>query len=173
MERRYAGSTWEDYFSEDPDDIRVEDVAWRHWPPHRALMWTRSGSGYHPLDGDFLTRIRESAVEGWTRWKALVTPNDRLVGTAVLRRHDRWGEEKRARYVLDMYVHPRFETLTDLLYEAAMPEAAHVQTFLDGASEEKISFFLRKGFALEARLRDDFNHHDDTTPDICVYGKIS
>ncbi len=52
-----------------------------------------------------------------------------------------------------------------------MPEEGHVQTFLDGASGEKIAFFKEKGFQLEASLKDDFNHHDPSAPDIRVYGK--
>lgn len=171
MEKHYNEATWDDYFSADPAKVRVEEMTWAHWPPHRALKWTRKGDGYHPLDGNFSTRIRESVAEGRTCWKALVTSDSRLVGDALLRPHDRWGKEGKEAYVLDIYVHPRFQAAADMLFRAAMPEEGHVQTFLDGASEEKIAFFREKGFRLEASLRNDFNHHDDSTPDIRVYGK--
>ena len=171
MEKHYDGPTWEEYFSADPASLRVEDMTWAHWPLHRALMWTRKGEGYHPLDGDFLVRIRESVAEGRTRWKALVTQDSKLVGSAVLRLHDRWGKGDDPSYVLDLYVHPRFRAAMDTLFEAAMPKGGHVQAFLDGSSADKIAFFLEKGFGLEASLRNDFNHHDDSTPDIRVYGK--
>lgn len=94
------------------------------------------------------------------------------MGTAVLRPHDRWGKEVGKSYVLDIYVHPSFQDATDMLFKAILPEEGHVQIFLDGSSEDKIAFFLEKGFTLEASLRNDFNHHDDSTPDIRIYSKI-
>lgn len=183
MEKHYGGSTWEDYFSADPATLRVEDMTWAHWCSHRALMWNRT-EGHRALGGGFLTRIRGSLGEGGTRWKALTTPDGRLFGDALLRPHDRWGGCPAAAhtrrlagatgqgYVLDIYVHPRFRAATKTLFQAAMPQEGHVQTFLDGSSEEAIAFFLNQGFTLEASLRDDFHHHDPSTPDIRVYGKI-
>ena len=169
MEKHYGGSSWKGIFSADPSSVRVEDMAWVHWLPHQALMWTREKDGYHPLDGAFLIRMRESLFERRTHWKALVTPDGMLVGNAVLRLHD-WADGDLS-YVLDLYVHPRFRSGMDMLFEAAMPKEGNVETFLDGRSEEQIAFFHEKGFRLEVSLRDDFDHHDDSTPDIRVYQK--
>ena len=172
MEKHYDGTTWDDYFAADSANLRIEEMTWAHWPAHRALMWTRKDGDYHPLDGGFFARIRESVAEDRTRWKALITSDGRLVGTAVLRPHDRWGKEESNSYVLDLYVHPGFQAATDMLFKAILPVEGHVQVFLDGASEDKILFFLEKGFTLETSLKDDFNHHDDSTPDIRIYSKI-
>jgi ribosomal protein S18 acetylase RimI-like enzyme len=171
MEKHYDGATWDDYFWGDPASLRVEDMTWAHWPQHRALKWACKAGGYHPLEGDFFTCIRASVAEGRTRWKALVTEKGRLVGDGVLRPHDRWGEEDIGSYVLDIYVQPRFQAAADMLFRAALPEKGHIQTFLDGASKKEIAFFQERGFRLEASLRDDFNHHDESTRDIRVYGK--
>ena len=73
--------------------------------------------------------------------------------------------------VLDVPVHPGFESALEVLFDAVLPASGRVQTFLDGASEAMIRFFLGHGFALEASLRDDFNHHDPSTPDTRVYAK--
>ena len=172
MEKHYNQSTWEDVFLGEVKDTQVEEMTWAHWNPHRALMWIREGDGYHPLVGNFLTRIQECVAQDQMRWKALVLPDGRLVGTAVLRPHDRWGKEDLVSYVLDLYVHPRFRGGTERLFEATMPDAGHVQIFLDRSSKETVAFFLERGFRLETSLRDDFNHHDPTTPDVGVYGQI-
>ena len=171
MEQHYGMSTWEDVFSGEPDETQVEDMTWAHWAPHRALMWTRDGDGYHPLVGNFLTRIQECSAVDQMRWKALVMPDGQLVGTAVARPQDRWGKGEAVSYVLDLYVHPRFRDGIERLFEATMPKEGHVQIFLDRASKEKVAFFVERGFRLEMSLRDDFNHHDPTTPDIGVYSK--
>ena len=171
MEKRYDGATWDEYFQGDAAGVRVEAMTWAHWPPHRALMWMQQGNGYHPLIGDFLTRMRESLGEGRTRFLGLVTADERLVGTAVLRPHDCWSGTDSRSYVLDLYVHRRFRAATDMLYSTALPNAGRVQTFLSGASSEQVAFFSEKGFRLEASLKDDFNHHDEGMPDIRVYGK--
>lgn len=57
------------------------------------------------------------------------------------------------------------------LYDAVMPSRGHVRTFLRGADSDAAAFVLDRGFRLETSLRDDFNHHDPTTPDIRVYGR--
>ena len=171
MEKHYEGNTWDSYFDGDPAGARVEEMTWAHWNPHRALMWTRHQAGYHPLDGGFFARMQECQVDSRTRWKALVSPEGKLVGNGVLRPHDRWVEEDGDSYTLDLYVHPGFRAAADILFEAAMPEAGHVQTFLDGDSQAEITFFQERGFGLEVRLKDDFNHHNPSLPDIRVYGK--
>jgi hypothetical protein len=94
------------------------------------------------------------------------------VGAAVLRPHDRWGKEESNSYVLDLYIHPNFQGATDALLKSILPDEGHVQVFLDGASEDKILFFLERGFTLETSLKGDFNHHDDSTPDIRIYSKL-
>lgn len=170
MEKHYRNSCWEAYFSADPQGLQVEEVAWKHWNPHRALLWTRRDGGYHPLDGDFLSRIRERLAGAGTRWKGLASADGRLFGSAVLRPHNRWNDGD-VPYVLDLYVHPQFRDAADTLLEAVLPPKGHVQTFLDGASREAIAFFQQRGFELEASLRYDFNHHDPATPDIRVYSR--
>ena len=171
MEQHYEGIAWDDYFSESATEAMVTEMTWAHWSPHRALMWTRKGNAYHPLVGDFMTQMRESVSEKRTRFKVLVTPNSRLVGTAVLHPRDWWVKNDNDSYVLDLYVHPRFQAATQTLFSAVMPSAGHVQTFLDGGAVEQIGFFVEQGFQFETSLRDDFNHHDDSTRDIRVYGK--
>ena len=106
-----------------------------------------------------------------TNGEALVAADGILVGNAVLRPHDCWADDERGSYTVDVYVHPEFRSAADLLFEAVMPETGHVQTFLDGASREEIAFFQARGFGFETSLKDDFNHHDPGTRDLCVYGK--
>ncbi len=89
----------------------------------------------------------------------------------MVRPHDAWGIQTAGSHTLDLYVHPGFDAAADLLFTAAMPDTGHVQTFLGGDSEEDIAFFEERGFGLETSLRDDFNHHDPSAPDIRVYGK--
>jgi hypothetical protein len=74
-------------------------------------------------------------------------------------------------YVLDLYVHPGCASRAAELYDAAMPSRGQVRTFLRGADRDATTFVLDRGFRLETSLRDDFNHHDPTTPDIRVYGR--
>lgn len=57
------------------------------------------------------------------------------------------------------------------LYDAGMPSRGHVRTFLRGADRGAAAFVHDRGFRLETSLRDDFNHHDPTTPDMRVYGR--
>ena len=80
----------------------------------------------------------------------------------------KFGSDARARM---LRVHPRFRGGAERLFEATMPDAGHVQIFLDRSSKETVAFFLERGFRLETSLRNDFNHHDPTTSDIGVYGQ--
>ena len=52
MEKHYGNHVWNDYFRIDPRDLVVEDMAWAHWVPHRALMWNRPTALPRPLGGD-------------------------------------------------------------------------------------------------------------------------
>jgi len=171
MEKHYRAHTWEQHFSVDPQDLQVEQMTWAQWCPHRALHWR--GGTYRALGGSFEARLRESLGEGKGVWKGLLTADGRLLGDAVLRPHDRrsGGRPAEQGYVLDLYVHPAARSRAGDLYDAVAPRHGLVQTFLHGSDTEGISFFLERGFALEARLRDDFNHHDPSTPDIRVYSK--
>ena len=170
MEQHYQETSWEDYFCEDATDLSIEAITWGHWTPHRALMWARKGDGHHPLVTQFETRMLESARDERMRWKGLVGPSGRLVGAAALRPHDRWVKADPDSYTVDLYMHPKFVSSTQSLFSSMMPRAGHVQTFLD-ASSDQVAFFEEQGFQREASLRDDFNHHDDSTRDVLVYGR--
>ena len=169
MERHTGSSSWVSYFSGEPSDARVVDMAWAHWVTHRALMWTRPPGLYYPLIGDFESRMRE-CHEGRCHWNALILPDGRLVGEAVLRRHDEMGTGRAKAHVLEIYVHPRFRSERRRLFDSTMPTVGRVETFLDGTSAEESTWFENQGFRLESRLRDDYNHHDPSTPDVRVYG---
>ena len=73
-------------------------------------------------------------------------------------------------HVLEIYVHPRFRSERGRLFDSTMPTVGRVETFLDGTSAEETAWFENQGFRLESRLRDDYNHHDPSTPDVRVYG---
>jgi hypothetical protein len=168
MEKHYRGHTWEDHFSEQPDDLSVQSITWAHWCPHRALHW-RHGV-YRPLSGSFVARLREVRGSEQGMWKGLTTDDGRLFGDAVVRPHDRWSPLAGDDYVLDLWVHPAARDSAARLYDAVIPRRGHVQTFLDGTDDEWVTFFEERGFVEEANLRDDFNHHEPTTPDIRVFG---
>ena len=172
MEQHYGSHVWEDYFDVDPRDLVVENIAWSHWVPHRALMWNRPTALQRPLGGDFLSRIREALGLGRTVWKGLTTPDGRLMGDAVLRSNDSWGHTPHEEeYMLDIYVHPGFEGALEPLFDAVLPSSGRVQTFLDRSWEEATRFVVAHGFALESSLLDDFNHHDPSTPDTLLFAR--
>ena len=174
MEKHYSGATWDELLSADPTDLRIENMTWAHWVPHRALMWNRPPGAYRAIAGDFLGLIRGTAGGGRTVWKALVTSDGRLIGDAALRPHVRWGDGPAVEgYLLDMHVHPPFLGAAESLFDAVMPSTGLVQTFLDGSSERLIAFFLRQGFGLDTSLRDDFHHHDPAALDIRIYSKYT
>lgn len=174
MEKSYAGTSWEDYYAVDSASLRIEDMNWSHWPAHHALMWSSPNKEHRALGDNFRGRIREILACPEAHWMALVSPDGKLVGDALLRPHDSWGELRRRKppaYVLDLFVHQRFRDAAARLFDAILPATGHVQTFLDASETEKIELFRQRGFTLEASFRDDFNHHNEGTPDICVYGR--
>ncbi len=169
MEQHFGDSSWDSYYQGEPAGAVVTEVDWCHWLPHRALMWGRSPDAHHPLVSDFESRMIESGQER-CRWLALVLPEGQIVGEALLRRSDGFGVEPQNAHVLDMYVHPRFASERERLFDGAMPNGGHVTTFLHGDASSDIAWFEDRGFLLESRLRDDYNHHDPSTPDVRIYG---
>lgn len=119
-----------------------------------------------------MSRVHETLGGERSVWKGLATPDGRFIGDAVLRQHDTWdGSSCEKTHVLDLHVHPGSDTALEILLDAVLPLSGRVQTFLDGASEAMIRFFLGHGFALESSLRDNFNPHDPSAPDTQVYAK--
>ena len=171
MEKHYGRHTWADYFSASPESLHVEDMAWSHWLGHRVLMWNRPEGIYRALAKDFISRIRNIVASSAT-WKVLAATDGRIFADALRRPHDQWitpASEDSNRYVLDLYVHPGFETQTKMLLDAVMPNSGQVQAFLDSSSVQLIDFLSGQGFSLETSLKDDFSHHNPDAVDIRVY----
>ena len=171
MEKLYSDTTWESYFDIPEAELSIRNVAWGDWNPHRTMTWRRDNGGYHPMDGNFIGLMRDSLNLRRAVWKGLFSPDGRMVGGAVVRTKDSWSEADVGTSVVDLYVHPNFEASADELLEEALPASGSLQTFLIGASADTIKRFEALGFAFETSLKDDYNHHNPSTPDIRVYSR--
>jgi len=175
---RYAAS--EDFEARwfAPAPARLVPVKWRHWPTLSALFAQGEGPylrnvalgilGQRNFEGGFLD-LREAlqAPNPLHQAQLLESETGAVVGCATIWPDPQWP----GTYLLDVFVHPNFESRLPDLLSALGPVDAKVLAYAEASAAAKHAALEGAGFRREGKLTRQLRLPDGRAEDVWLWGR--
>jgi len=146
--------------------VRLRGLEWQDWPTLNVLFAVQDGSYLRSLshgvfgptnyEGCFL-QDQKGRLEGSLQANLLESERGAIVGYATLIPDGRWRNQV---WLLDLFLHPRFESHATSLLEAMNWPKEKVQGYVEADLSWKIDALSRLGFHQEATFSKQIRRGD-------------